>query len=442
MSELPQKWVGLEFGTLNSFASRNINPAEHPDEIFELYSVPVFPTGKPEITKGKGIGSAKQMVQPGDVLVCKINPRINRVWIVGAANGLRQIASSEWIVMRALGSDARYLRHYFASNDFRELLCTDLTGVGGSLTRAQPKRVAAYEVPLAPLNEQTRIADKLDALLARVDAARERLDRIPHILKRFRQSVLAAATSGDLTEDWREGTSAEWKELVFDEACEEITVGYVGKMADAYRSDGVPFLRSLNVRPFKFNPADMRFVSAEFHQTIIKSKLQPGDVVVVRSGAPGQCCVIPDELPEANCSDLVIVRPKKTLLPKFACIFVNAEKSQTHIRSQQVGVAQQHFNVKSMKETPLLLPSTAEQSEIIRRVESLFAFADAVQAQYTAARARVDKLTPALLAKAFRGELVPQDPNDEPAEKLLARLREANQGAARPVKRGRKPTTA
>ena len=71
----------------------------------------------------------------------------------------------------------------------------------------------------------------------------------------------------------------------------------------------------------------------------------------------------------------------------------------------------------------LPLPELAEQAEILRRVESLFALADNLEAKYRAARAQVDRLTPALLAKAFRGELVPQDPNDEPADALLARLR-------------------
>jgi type I restriction enzyme S subunit len=125
---------------------------------------------------------------------------------------------------------------------------------------------------------------------------------------------------------------------------------------------------------------------------------------------------------QAGHSDLVIVRPSKELLPKYACLFINSETSQAHVRSVQVGVAQQHFNVGSMKRTPLLLPSLKEQREIVRRVEYLFAVADKAQAQYQTARTQVDKLTPALLAMAFRGELVPQYPTNEPAEQLLARI--------------------
>jgi type I restriction enzyme, S subunit len=180
----------------------------------------------------------------------------------------------------------------------------------------------------------------------------------------------------------------------------------------------------LNVRPFYFDKKNLQFISEDFHQQIIKSQLHPGDVAVVRSGAPGQCCVIPQEIKEANCSDLVIVRTKKAiLLPEYACIFINSSQSQEFVRSEVVGVAQSHFNVGSMKITPLDLPPLPEQHEIVRRVETLFAKADRIETQYKKARQNVDRLTPALLAKAFRGELVPQDPTDEPASLLLRRVK-------------------
>src|SRR5262249_28444650 len=124
-----------------------------------------------------------------------------------------------------------------------------------------------------------------------------------------------------------------------------------------------------------------------------------------------------------NCSDLVIVRPGPDLSAGFAAVFINSETSQSFVKAEQVGVAQAHFNVGSMKQAPLRLPSLAEQYEIVRRVEALFAYADHLEIRYAAAGAQLDRLIPALLAKAFRGELVPQDPNDEPASVLLERIR-------------------
>jgi type I restriction enzyme, S subunit len=306
----------------------------------------------------------------------------------------------------------------------------DLGGLNRATAIPGLNREDAYQVDIAlpPQTEQKRIADKLDAVLARVDACRDRLDRVPTILKRFRQAVLAAATSGRLTEEWRQAqrlSMESWQQTVFEQVCKEITVGHVGKMAVQYRDSGIPFLRSLNVRPFRFDSRELKYISPEFHRSLAKSALRPGDVVVVRTGAPGQCCVIPQELPEANCSDLVIVRPGPYLSAAFAAVFINSETSQAFVKAEQVGVAQTHFNVGSMKRAPLQLPSLLEQNEIVHRVEALFAYAARLEARYTAARAQVERLTPALLAKAFHGELVPQDPNDEPASVLLERIRAA-----------------
>jgi len=304
-----------------------------------------------------------------------------------------------------------------------------------------------FPVALPPLNQQRRIAAKLDTTLAAVDACRQRLDGVEALLKRFRQEVLAAATSGALTREWREerGEASEWEKTTFGAVCEDITVGFVGKMADQYVTSGVPFLRSLNVRPFYFDLVNLAYISESFHASIRKSTLRPGDLAIVRTGAPGQCCVIPESLPEANCSDLVIARPGPRLVADYGAIVINSTLGQGFVKSEQVGVAQSHFNVGSMKRAPLQLPSIPEQYEIVRRTQDLFSLADQLEARLTSARKIVERLTPALLAKAFRGELVRQDPNDEPASALLERIRAARQAeaaASGPSRRGRRKAAA
>jgi type I restriction enzyme S subunit len=184
----------------------------------------------------------------------------------------------------------------------------------------------------------------------------------------------------------------------------------------------------MNVRAFRFESKGLLYVDTDFHRQLAKSRLRPGDLAIVRTGAPGICCVIPETLPEANCSDLVIARPGPDLHPGYGCIVMNSSFAAEFVRSNQVGVAQAHFNVGSMKVTPLPLPPLAEQAEIVRRVDALFALADTLEARLATARAQVERLTPALLSKGFRGELVPQDPNDEPASVLLARIRAAAEG--------------
>ncbi|HBB2679605.1 TPA: type I restriction endonuclease subunit S [Escherichia coli] len=267
------------------------------------------------------------------------------------------------------------------------------------------------KIDIPAWEEQKIIAEKLDTLLAQVDSTKVRLEQIPQILKRFRQAVLGAAVSGKLTEYWRneQGVNfSTWENTFFEKICTEITVGYVGKMLDRYQNEGIPFLRSQNVREFKFSDKNLLYISEKFHKEIFKSRLTPGDLAIVRSGAPGTTCVIPDSLPIANCSDLVIARPSEKLNSDFGCIFMNSNIAKINVSENRVGIAQQHFNVGSMKKMPIHLPPLTEQHEIVRRVEQLFAYADTIEKQVNNALARVNNLTQSILAKAFRGELTAQ----------------------------------
>lgn len=166
IDELPYGWSIGSFSQVNMFISETVDPSNSTDEMFELYSVPNFDVGVPEIIIGKEIGSSKQSVCENDVLVCKINPRINRVWIAGHITSYRILGSSEWIVFRNNMLFAPYLRHYFSSPHFRKLMLSNVSGVGGSLMRAQPESVKKYPVLIPPYQEQIRIAERIDELFA------------------------------------------------------------------------------------------------------------------------------------------------------------------------------------------------------------------------------------------------------------------------------------
>ncbi|RBD18112.1 restriction endonuclease subunit S, partial [Xanthomonas oryzae pv. oryzae] len=233
MSELPGGWSETEIGPVNTYSSETLNPAKAPKQTFELYSVPVFAKRKPEIVDGKDIGSTKQKVEPDDVLLCKINPRINRVWLVGKKNDHEQIASSEWIVIRQPLFDPAFIRFQLQESSFRDRLCAEVSGVGGSLTRAQPKKVESYKLRIAPLAEQKRIAQKLDALLAQVDTLKARIDAIPALLKRFRKSVVHSAVIGRLSADLRVPIekSEEQEQLGPLESWREVTLASLGELS-------------------------------------------------------------------------------------------------------------------------------------------------------------------------------------------------------------------
>lgn len=177
MSSVPQ----VALGELIAQKSGSINPEKFPDETFDLYSIPAFDKGTPDIAKGAEIGSSKQIVMPGDVLLSKIVPHIRRSWVVGNDRGRRLIASGEWIVFRNNRFDVNYLRHFLISDPFHAQFMRTVSGVGGSLLRARPAQVAQIEIPLPPLPEQRRIAailDKADALRSKRREAIAQLDSL------------------------------------------------------------------------------------------------------------------------------------------------------------------------------------------------------------------------------------------------------------------------
>lgn len=430
MSEIPESWAEVRFRDINTFTSRSVDPSAYPEELFELYSVPTFPTRKPEMLLGREIGSTKQVVEPDDVLVCKINPRINRVWQVMASKERQQIASSEWIVMRAPGLCEGFLRHYFTSPAFRELICNGVTGVGGSLTRAQPKRVAEFPVPIAPLPEQNRIADKLDWLLARVDACCERVGRIPDILKRFRQSVLTAGTNGELTRGWREGRGASadsqfWSSETLADLCinsRALTYGVI-KLGEE-TPNGVPCLRTSNVRWLKIDTVGMKRIAPQLSAEYGRTVLQGGEVLVNVRGTLGGVAVADETMRGWNVSREVAVVPADTtrINSHFLAFWIGSDKSQKRLQKFEKGVAYTGINLEDLRTLPVEVPPLDEQSEIVLRVQRLLELADQLESRHNAAFRIAESMASSLLTMAFHGELVPQDPTDEPATELLAKI--------------------
>jgi type I restriction enzyme, S subunit len=162
----------------------------------------------------------------------------------------------------------------------------------------------------------------------------------------------------------------EWQDTTLGEVAAEVTVGYVGPMADQYVASGVLFLRSLNVEPFRLDLHEVKYIGEEFHRKLQKSSLAPGDVVIVRTGKPGAAVVIPESLPVANCSDLVVVRPGPQLDPRFLVYYINSS-ARHHVSAYTVGAVQQHFNISSAKEMRLNLPPLWEQRAIARILGAL-----------------------------------------------------------------------
>lgn len=168
---------------INQYKSESINPAKTPDTVFEMYSVPIYETGHPEYLRGDEIASNKAVVKKNDILLCKINPRINRVWVVADESDKQNIASSEWIVVRNDTYNPDFLAWYFRTPKFQKLMTSEVTGIGGSLTRAQPKCVAEYPVPIMDREEQDIIVDILNKCKFVIDSRKQELSALDDLTK-------------------------------------------------------------------------------------------------------------------------------------------------------------------------------------------------------------------------------------------------------------------
>ena len=271
---------------INNYVGTTVNPLNSPDTIYELYSVPSFDSDYPEVLHGSEIGSSKVTIEENDVLVCKINPRINRVWIVKHHTKHQLIASSEWVIIRSPENNPRYLMYYFQSPTFRTYINSGLTGIGGSLTRAQPKQIAKYPVPLPSIELQDRIAATLDKLQSIITHRKQQLKKLDELVKaRFVEMF------GD--------TEINGNNFPIRKLCEVCTVSSSKRIyQEEQSSSGVPFLRISNLVELIDNDrfGSELFIPEEKYNQLLSNGLVPktNDILVTSRGTLGKCYIIQD----------------------------------------------------------------------------------------------------------------------------------------------------
>ncbi|MBK7142268.1 MAG: restriction endonuclease subunit S [bacterium] len=360
---------------------------------------------------------------PGDVLYGRLRPYLNKVFYAT----FEGLCSSEFIVLpQSEAHDSRFLAMYLSTDGFVEF-ANQLNK--GDRPRVSWDQISDHNIPLPPRHEQERIADGIEILSDRIGECQQRLERIPILLKRFRQSILAAACSGKLTENWRATCSAdEWSEETVGTTTREIRTGPFGSALHKsdYITGGIPVINPMHLVDGRIISSSNVTIGKVTLQRLKEYSLRLGDIVIARRGEMGRCAVTTIVESGWICgTGSAIVRFKSQVVPEFAQMQISSPESRAYLIGESNGTTMDNLNQRIFAAMPFQVPSVKEQHEIIKRVEHLFALADQIEARYQRAKAHVDKLTPAILAKAFRGELVPQDPNDEPAEKLLERIRAA-----------------
>ncbi len=477
--DVPKGWIEIKLKELGLTKAQSIAPSDNPNELFELWSVPSYPTEKPEYQLGKDIGSNKIRVEPEDVLLCKINPRINRVWKVGGKNDHTQIASTEWIVFRSKSVNSDFLKYRLMEPSVRKEICANVSGVGGSLTRARPQIVKELKVTVAPLNEQKRIADKIEVLQAKSKKAKQALDAAKPLLDKLRQSILASAFRGDLTAEWRkknpdvepasvlldriraerrekweenelakmkakgkEPKNDNWKSKYKEP--ESVNINELPELPDGwswtninmlstkvtdgvhkkpnYVETGIPFvtIKNLTAGPgISFD--NLNYISESDHKEYIKrAHPERGDILVSKDGTLGVIRLIDTNRIFSIFVSVALIKPTNSDISEYLSYILQTPQCQMSMKATGSGL--KHIHLKDLKIVPVPIPPIEEQKKIVtclkRKINSTQIFYNILKDSSK----KIFELNQSILSKAFSGELVPQDPSDEPAAELLARI--------------------
>ena len=393
-AELPRNWVIALIDDV-CFPTEQVIPADDVEFTYiDIGSVDRVTKriSDPQLLRGKDAPSrARKMVQKGDTLVSMTRPNLNAVALVGAEYD-RQIASTGFEVLRSTGLDTRWIAYLVRTNHFVDSMSALVQGALYPAIRG--KDVRAFSVPIAPFSEQRRIADKLDTVLARVDAVQKCLARVAPLLKRFRQSVLAAATSGRLggfkntnkfipivlRESERQSLPEGWKWHALTDLARLESGHTPRKSVDEYWYGGdVPWISLQDIRT-----ADGKVITnTKQRPTLLgieKSSarfLPEGTVCFCRDISFGYVTIMGRRM--ATSQHFANWVCGEELHPKFLMYAFMASREAIAMSGQ--GSTVTTIYMPALKGLGIAIPAFEKQTEIVRRVETLFAFADRLESR-------------------------------------------------------------
>ncbi len=488
---LPSGWAST---TLEGIASVNGGlPCDPPDDV-EVSFVPMKCvqelTGHVDVSLSRRYGHVKKgytAFTDDDVIFAKITPCMENGKVglpAGLTNGIG-VGSTEFHVVRRLDPHIprEFLFHFLVRQDFRREARMHMTGSAGQL-RVPKAYLSEVSVPLPPFPEQHRIVARIEEMFSRLDAGEDALRQVKAQLSRYRQSVLKSAFDGSLTAEWREAHKDELEpasvllERIMEERrarsesagrrrggswepptlnasilplqpegwawttigqCFDVHIGSTPKRArPEYWGGGIPWVSSGEVS-FNRIIQTRETVSAEgLRNTSIK--LHPAGTVLLgmigEGKTRGQVAVL--DIAACNNQNSAAIRVSQTEVhPEYVFYYLWGQYQTT--RNRGSGGNQPALNRARVQEIPLPLPPLVEQQRIVEGVERYFSIAEAVETSIEQSLAESANLRQSILKTAFEGKLVPQDPDDEPAERLLERIaaERAKNGSAKGPRRTR-----
>lgn len=488
MSELPEGWAESRLGDLVTLKTGPFGSSLHKSDYVSGGTPVINPM---HIVAGRLVSASNTTINgsvlkrlseyrlsPGDVVLGRRGEMGRGAVVRGENSGW--ICGTGSVVLKGTGTlEPDFLQKFLSSPPTVRTL--EGESVGSTMVNLNQGILKALVTGVPPLKEQKRIVQKIDALTEKSREAREALDEVPALLDKLRQSILAAAFRGDLTKKWREqNPDVEPASVLLEKtelpggkstgrsASEQVIAGRaalsVGDPGTPIPSGWtrVPMLRIARLEsghtPSRKHPewwgGDVPWIgigdARDHHGATIYSteqqtnpdglansaaRLLPKDTVCLsRTASVGYVTKMGTDM--ATSQDFVNWVCTSALLPDYLLYAFLAEGD--HLLKFGKGSTHTTIYFPEVKAFHLALPPLAEQKEIVRAVQARLSVVEQLEAVVAEESITLEKLDPSILAKAFRGDLVPQDPNDEPASVLLERIRaEREQTGGGKKKRGK-----
>jgi type I restriction enzyme S subunit len=408
--KLPEGWDWKRLEETLWMRSGSLDPQKYPDEDFELYSMPAYDAGMgPENLTGRAIGSSKNIVQPSDCLLSKLNPRIPRVWIVEPNRQQRQLCSTDFVVLvdrnRPDGEpwfESAFLRYMLLSPGFQVQIRHEVQGATGSRQRLSRDNINAAQLPVPPLAEQRRIVARIEDLFARIVEAR----RLRIAANSDAERLLNAAIEHVLDEVY-----AQSPKIL---SLGDFAIAFNGRASGSGESD-IRVFKTKHVYPFDLRQTEPSYMKPEQVTKCPPDRyLRTDDVLIcnIARGTLGRVCHV-DVAQEKWTVDtqIMILRTDGRCLGKWLFYYLYSRRGQVEILAREKGIAfadkrgQTHLYPREMRTVPVPLPPLGEQRHIVEYLDSVQVQVAELKRLQAESAAELERLEQSILARAFRGEL-------------------------------------
>ena len=448
---LPKGWIKTQIGTITQPSKEKFEPQNSKSRIFvglehiETNTNKILKKGNSKNTK-----STKTVFHAGDILYGRLRPYLNKVCIPNFDG----VCSTDILVFPKNNNfSSRYVLHFLSLPKFVSFATRNSTGV--QHPRIKFDAISKYDIPLPPLNEQKRIVFKVESTCTQIDTAEKYLTSTLILLNSLKISTLKQAFEGRLVPQDPNNESVEtllkkthkrseknlnfekkdnlpkkWKTIILDDYVSIAgRIGWRGLKKSEYTNEG-PFLLSVKDidKSGRINYNEVKDHLSEFrYEESPEIQLREDDILITKDGTIGKIGYV-DKIhsPATVNSSILVVRPEAPILPKYLFYYFRSSFFQQIVREKVKGIAIPHLFQYDIKKIHLRVAPLSEQRHIVTKIESIFGRIDAIDRHVTELLSTLNMLRGSVLRQACEGKLVKQDPHDEPANKLLERIRGVN----------------